>query len=210
MWRYYSGREVPMGGSGLRFGGLFLLVACTSAAGDSAVVGLPPEDTSPFVEDTGTFPIDTSDTGAGDSAPPHWLGVRQEGTWTFGGDVGDPSSMTGTLTVTEVLDGDTLAPTCVEEWALVGERAEEDCEGCVTFVVGHTLVSADGGCRQPELPEDGEERALGWDGETVWWDWHDTGVWVPLWSGVDGKVEGEIVFEWEATIGVEGEDDTGG
>lgn len=202
MWSYYTGREVPMGP-------LLLLAACTGAGDDSGTVGLPPEDTSGWVEDTGTFPIDSGDTAVDDEAPPHLLALRQAGVWTLGGDPDDPSSMTGTLTITEVLDGDAENPTCLQEWAMVGARAEEGCDGCFTFTVEHTQLFAEGACRAPELPDDGEVRALGLEeaAATIWWDWYDTGAWVPLWETAPGELPGEIAFSWEVTVGIEGEDE---
>lgn len=185
-----------------------VLAACTAGDADSALPGLPPEDTSGWVQDTGTFPIDTTDTGEGDETPAHWLTLRQTGTWTLGGDLDDPSSMTGTLDVTELFDGNEKEPSCAQSWALVGTRAEVDCDGCFTFDVEHTLLLSEGECVTPELPEDAEVRALGWEesAATVWWDWYDTGVWVPLWATTDGKLPGEIELSWEEVVGAEGED----
>jgi hypothetical protein len=187
---------------------LFGMSGCTSGREDSASPGLPPEDTSGWVQDTGTFPIDTSDSGGGDETPPHWLTLRQAGSWTLAGDLDDPSSMTGTLEVTELFDGEEEEPACTQDWALVGARAEEGCDACFTFEVEHTLLTSDGECRTPELPEDAEVRALGWEqaADTVWWDWYDSGVWVPLWATTDGKVPGDLEFSWEEIVGVEGED----
>jgi hypothetical protein len=187
--------------------GLALLAACAPAAEDTGPVRLPPEDTSVFREDTGTFPFDTSDTGVTDEVPAHLLTIRHGGAWLLGGDRGDPTSVTGTLVVTEVLDGADETPACTETFALVGERADADCAGCTaTFRVLHTLVAGAGTCRSPERPEDTEERTLGYDAGAVWWDWYDTGVWVPLWEVEPGDTSDEIVFTWETTMGVIVED----
>ena len=194
--------------------GTWLLVAfvgagCTAAAGDTGPAELPPEDTSGWREDTGTFPFDsTGDTAPIDEAPTHWLTMRQEGTWTLGGSASDPTSMTGTLLVTELLDADLLEPACLETWALVGTRAETDCDGCdYTFTVEHTRVTTEGECRTPELPESGDVRVLGSTGDEILWDWYDTGVWVPLWEAGPGTFSDEIDFEWEVIAGVTGDDE---
>ncbi|MES2644467.1 MAG: hypothetical protein V4850_33580 [Myxococcota bacterium] len=191
-------------------GGLALVAlfagGCTGAAGDTGTAELPPLDTSGWHEDTGSFPFDSAgDTAPIDEAPAHWLTMRQAGTWTLGGAEADPTSMTGLLVVTELLDADEEAPACVETWALVGARAETDCAGCAfTFAVEHTRVATEGACRTPELPDTGDLRTLGYaqaEGR-VWWDWYDTGVWVPLWDAEAGTLPGELVFIWEAVIGV--------
>mgnify|MGYP003341005463 CR=1 FL=1 len=96
----------------------------------------------------------------------------QAGSWTLAGDLDDPSSMTGTLEVTELFDGEEEEPACTQDWALVGARAEEGCDACFTFEVEHTLLTSDGECRTPELPEDAEVRALGWERATDF----DTGL----------------------------------
>ncbi len=186
---------------------MYFLLACTAGDADTGVASLPPLDTSGWQEDSGTFPIDTGDSGAGDEAPAHWLTLRQEGTWVPGGDPDDPSSVTGDLFVTEVLDGDEEAPVCAEQWALVGTRVEEACDGCEAFRVVFTQVTTEGACRTPELPTDGEERTLGYSAidEQIYWDWHDTGVWVALWSAVE-TIDG-VVTAWEDTLGVTVEDE---
>lgn len=186
------------------------LAACTGTGDDTGPVTLPPDDTSGWREDTGTFPFDTADTGPTDEVPEHLLTLRQAGTWRLGGASGDPSSVTGDLVVTEILDGDEEAPACAQTWALVGTRADTDCPGCTwTFVVEHTLVTSEGACRTPELPEDGEARTLGYaDAEgTIWWDWYDSGTWVPLWEAESGESPDEIVFSWETTVGVAVDDE---
>ena len=185
--------------------------ACTASEGDTGPVTLPPLETGTPREDSGTFPFDTSaDTAPTDESPPHTLTLSQAGTWTLGGASGDPSSMTGTLVVTELLDGDTEAPACLETWALVGTRAATDCDGCAyTFAVEHTRVTTEGACRTPELPETGDVRALGYSAAEgrIWWDWYDTGVWVPLWDAERGESADELVFSWETELGVTGEEE---
>ncbi len=207
-------RATPIGSTGPHRTGLAsifaLLTACGAPAEDTGPVELPPEDTSGWREDTGTFPFDTSDTGTLDETPAHWLTFRQAGTLLLGGAIADPSSVTGTLVITELLDGDEEAPACEQTWALVGERAPVDCDGCAyTFDVLHTRVEATGGCRAPELPDDGEERTLGYaTGEgRIYWDWYETGVWVPLWDAGPGETPDAIAIAWETTVGVEVEEE---
>ena len=193
----------------VRAGGIaVLMLGCTGTADDTGAAELPPADSGGWREDTGTFPFDTSDSGGGDETPPHLLTARQEGSWVLGGPSADPNSVTGTLVITEVLDGDTLAPACSETWALVGARAEADCPGCdYTFVVQHTQTALEGACRMPERPADGEERALGYGDGVIWWDWYDTGVWVPLWDATLNDTRDELAFQWETTVGVEVEEE---
>lgn len=203
-------RSGRVGGAGA--GLLALLgVACTGTDGDTGAGVLPALDTSGWREDTGTFPFDTGgDTAPIDEAPAHWLTMRQAGTWTLGGASDDPSSMTGTLVVTELLDGDEEAPTCVDTWALVGTRAAFDCDGCAyTFTVEHTRVASEGACRTPELPDTGDVRTLGYaeaEGRVVW-DWYDTGAWVPLWEAESGALPDTLDVAWEAVVGVAVEDE---
>ncbi len=186
---------------------LALLAACSASDADSGgPAELPPADTS-WQRDTGTFPIDTAgDSGDPDEAPEHVLVHTELGAWALGGPSQDPTSMTGGVDIVETIDGGT---TCAERWALVGARAEVDCPGCTfTFSVEHTLVSSDAGaCRAAELPTDGETRSLGYDGDTVWWDWYDTGVWVPVWAAEEGELPSELLVQWEWTAGVVLEDE---
>lgn len=209
--RFQAVRRRPVGPGALLAAALSAaLPACAPAEEDSGPVELPAEDTSAWREDTGTFPFDTADTAAGDETPAHLLTVTHAARWTLGGFSDDPSSVTGELVVTELLDGVAEPPACLATYALVGERADEDCPGCsYTFRVLHTLVSTEGTCRSPERPVDGEDRALGHaEAEgVVWWDWYDTGVWVPLWESVPGELPGEIVLTWETTLGVAVEDE---
>ena len=52
-------------------------------------------------------------------------------------------------------------------------------------------------------------RALGYSAAEgrIWWDWYDTGVWVPLWDAERGESADELVFSWETELGVTGEEE---
>jgi len=111
--------------------------------------------------------------------------------------------MTGELVVTELLDGDEEAPACAERWSLVGLAAERVCDGCdLSFEIEHTRVETEGSCRGADLPEDGDVRVLGYDGTRIWWDYGDTGVWVPLYDAGEGEDIDTLVFVWETTVAV--------
>lgn len=187
---------------------MVLLLACAGGGDDSVPTELPPEET---YTDTApdSFLVDSSftDTG-GNTAPAHLLELRHEGSWSLSPEGGPWTAMTGAFTVTEVLDGDVENPACELEWSLTGEEADSGCEGCVaSFVVHHYLASGDReACQDPDLPEDGEDRSMGWsdaDG-VIRYDVGDSGVWVDWYAGE--RLGDELSFLWEATVGVAVED----
>ena len=192
-------------------GVVLALAGCSGAAKDSERASLPPVDS-----DSGatfdSFQIDTfrPDTGLNE-APPATLDLTHSGTWALSPNGGPWDSVTGDLIVAEVLDGDTLAPTCALEFALTGQAVTEDtCPGCacptceITLDILHYLVSGDPStCLDPELPEDGERRRMGWDeaAGAILLDWEGSGVWLEWYPGE--RVDDEIAFLYEAQVATE-------
>jgi hypothetical protein len=181
------------------------LLACADPAEDSIPTELPaPEDT---VVDTtpDTFFIDTAlqDTG-GDLSPEHVLTLTHEGVWSLSPSGGPYTAMTGSLLVTEVLDGDEEAPACAVTYALTGEPAESECDGCgATFVVHHYLAEGSlDTCMDPDLPADAEDRIMGWRtaDDMILWNVGATDVWVEWYAGE--RVLDEVSFAWTADVGV--------
>ena len=187
-------------------------VGCASAGDDSVEPELPPADSAPVRDSTfDSFVVDTSfgDTGF-DGDPDHLLTITWAATWEMSPGGGPYTSMTGALTLTEVLDGDDLAPTCLLEYALTGQEAEEGCPGCTaTFDVNHYLAAGDfEACGDPDRPEDGALWRLGWNPttEVVAYDYQGTGVWVD-WYAAE-RTGDTLELLWETTVGVAVDTDT--
>lgn len=199
---------------------LTLLAGCADEGDDTGPAELPPEDSSGVPQDTvpDTFFVDTSygETGFDDS-PKHLLTITYDGLWTMTPAGGPYTAMTGELELTEVLDGDEDAPTCVMAWSLTGALAEEGCEGCLaTFEVLHYEVDGKGKtkageeetCEDPERPDDGDLWRMGYAraAGAVLRDWEGTGVWIS-WFEAD-ELGDTLRLSWEATVGVAVEEDT--
>lgn len=196
---------------------LLFLAACSGGGDDTGPAELPPEDTAGLPDDTvpDTFFVDTSygETGF-DGDPQHLVTLRYDGRWVMTPAGGPYTAMTGTLELTEVLDGAEDAPTCVMAWSLTGEVAEVDCDGClVAFEVLHYTVDGEKDekgleetCYDPERPEDGDTWRLGYHraDRAVLRDWEETGVWIP-WFDAE-EVDDTLILSWEATVGVAIED----
>lgn len=188
-----------------------ILQGCAPSKADSDTAALPPLD-SDSATAADSFRIDTflPDTDLNE-IPPATLSITHSGTWALSPNGGPWTSVTGALSVLEVLDGDTLAPACELEFSLTGQSVSEDtCPGCacptcdVTFDVLHYLVSGDPStCRDPELPEDGERRRLGWDEgqQQILLDWEGSGVWLAWYPG--DRIDDQIDFLYEAEVGTE-------
>ncbi len=181
---------------------------------------LPPEETGLFLGDTGfvVFPVDdTAASAVGDRDPAHTITALQEGTWSLAPASGPYTTMTGTLTVRERVDGDFSAPEdtappdtatppdpCSLTFGLSGDVVEPGCAGClVTLAVTHTLVEGDvSGCRAPDVPADGSVWVLGYHpgSAAILLDYGGTGVWLP-WYAADH--DGDVVtMTWTTTAGV--------
>ena len=213
---------------------LCLQLGCSQPADTGTGAGLPP-DTSDGGSDGGGGNAGTSWTGAGtgggpaagdDEAPDHRLSLIQEGSWTLSPPAGPYESLTGTLTVTELLDGDEDVPACTATFALTGVALDDtDTRGCAdctaSFDVLHYL-SEDGdtipgeggdddieiagldGCLAPDLPDHQDTWALGLASDSItrrlgqgtWLDWYEA-----------ERIGATVSFSWTATVGVEGDED---
>lgn len=201
----------PLSAFVLLLGGLAPL-GCAATGGDSGGGELPPEDSDSGVDDSGvdTFSWDTSiEDSGGDESPKHSLTVTHVGSWSMAPDGGPWTSVTGELTVTEVLDGDEAAPACAVTFALTGEAADEGCPGCdATFdLLYYVSEGVRDDCRDPDLPLDGDTVRMGWSDaeETVFLDYQGSGVWLAWYEG--RRVGDEVTFTWETTLGVTVEDE---
>lgn len=186
---------------------LYPLLACAPAADDTGGGGeLPPEEEAPISADTG-FTIDTGLAGGGvtDEEPADTLSILQEGSWLMTPLGGPYTAMTGELQCLEILNGDTLEPSCALSWSLTGELlGEGGCAGCLfTFDVSFYLsdgVAED--CYDPELPQSGERWLLGYDeaAGALLREYEGTGVWIPWYSA---SLSGDTLsFSWSATVGI--------
>ena len=133
---------------------------------------------------------------------------------------GPYTDMIGTMTVEEsILGGETI---CNAEFSLTGTVSKTDCDHCaeafeVLFYMvsqgeldeyGEQVLNEDGAavsglgmCQFPDLPQDGETWRLGFaevDG-ALFWDYYDSGVWVPLYDAEE--LHDEVTFEYETTVG---------
>ena len=219
---------------------LSICTGCSGHGGSDGFVGLPPENTSSSDGGATTGDDGGSDTGwngagvgggpaAGDDdRPAHSLALSQVGTWTLSPPGGPYESMSGTLVVTEVLDGNEAVPSCTATFALTGTALDtsESCSGCqAAFEVLHYLAqdgatlpgtggdTASGidvpglaGCMATDLPADQETWVLGLAGNG-----HaisrrlGTSAWQPWYQAEQAGAS--VQFSWTATVGVDG--DTG-
>lgn len=189
-----------------------LLLGCAGEGGDSSEPELPPDsEPLPFDSTPDTFLVDTSLTDSGFTGEPaNLLTITYTGAWQMTPRGGPYTNMTGSLLLTEVLDGNDLEPVCTLEFALTGEESEESCADCTaTFEVLHYLVTGeDPLCSDPDRPTDGAIWRLGWirSEESIEYDWQGTGVWIP-WFEAE-QTGDDLLLSWEVTVGV-GVEDTG-
>ena len=201
------------------------LMACGSNAEDSGTATLPPDSGAGSDNpDTGKgfFSVDTGpsgDTGLNES-PPFELKITHTGLWERSPLSGPYTDMIGTMSVEEkVLGGDTL---CQVEFSLTGTVSESKCNHCgeafdILFYMisegeldaeGEPILTEDGqvmsgrsSCQFPELPNDGDIWRMGFaevDG-AVFWDYYDSGAWVPLYAAQE--LHDEITYSYETTVG---------
>lgn len=182
---------------------LFLLLACQPDE-DSSPASLPPDPATADSVDTdpSTFTVDTSlGGGTSDEVPTHTLTIRHTGTWELTPMGGPWRTLTGTLDVVEILDGDELAPVCALNYALTGTESVENCPNCIaTFDVSQYLSLGDPStCTDPELPTAAAQ--MGWDGSSLWLNWQDSGLWVEWYSG--SLIGDTLNFGWEISLGTD-------
>lgn len=193
-----------------------LLVAlgagCGPQAEDTSAGTLPPEETASGDSGDTTADTFTFDTSLGDTAtdvsPEHTLTMTHEGAWSMSPNGGPWTAMTGTLVVTEVLDGDVASPLCAVTFALTGLQSEESCGGCVAaFDILYYVAEGDrSACRDPELPQDGETTRMGWSDRdaAALLDYDRSGVWVSWYPGE--REDDAVTLSWSQNAGVALED----
>ena len=193
---------------------LLAAAGCSDKGDDTASqVGLPEEtDTVSLVGDSVALIADTFSDGLGDDQPTHWLTLTQEGQWDLTPRGGPWTTLTGTLTATEVLDEDVDNPTCQVSYALTGERYEGDpCDTCdAAFTVAFYLDDGDPeSCADPDLPGADEERVFGWSDvdSTIYLNYADMGVWIPWYDGT--LDEDTLTYSWTNTLAKYVEEDSG-
>jgi hypothetical protein len=142
----------------------------------------------------GARPADTADTASDTDSSAD----------TDGSDT-DVTGDTDTTGDTDVpASGDPVELDCDLVYALDGEPSEGEYPDYVaTFTVNLRLVSGDiGGCHDPELPYDDEDRHQAWDADSGWIveDYGGIGVWLP-WYPAE-QIGDNVRFEWTSTFGV--------
>lgn len=192
-----------------------IAAGCAASADDSGAGVLPAEetadsgavDTSP---DTFTFDTSLGDT-ATDVSPTHTLTMTHTGEWLMSPTAGPWTAVTGTLLVTEVLDGDVDAPACTVTFALTGQASPANCGSCdASFDILYYVAAGDRStCRDPELPADGATLRMGWSDReaAILLDYQGSGVWLPWYPGA--RAADRVTFSWSQTAGVVVEDDAG-
>ena len=71
----------------------------------------------------------------------------------------------------------------------------------MVFAVTHTLVEGDPtACWDPDTPSDGSVFTLGLSGETIVFDYYDSGVWLP-WYAAEREAD-RVDFAWSTRLGL--------
>ena len=191
----------------------FIACKATDDTGSSgAGVGLPAENGGDtFIYDTSSGGFETGQIGTSDQTPAHWVTSRESGRVTVTPRGGPYTELAGTLSIIEVLDDLTEAPTCSLSWGLTGTAVDTACPTCtVAFDVLFYLNDGDPTlCETPDIPSDGEVRTFGWseEEELVYFDWYDTGAWVPWYSAVFDWDSGDILLYNERVLGFNPEEE---
>ncbi len=203
-----------------------VLMGCPPADDSDTSVELPPEDS--YVDtDTGlgSFPVDTSLSSDINEVPENTVTISQWGEWNLTPFLGPYDTLLGTLEVEEYINGemedtaitDTADPRFIElecdvEYSMAGIPVEagEECTGCngLTFIVTYALIDGDPSqCHDPDLPADGEQRVLGFNGSTgqIEWNFQESGLWFDWYSAE--KIGDQVNYEWTVTVGVAIEED---
>ena len=185
---------------------LLLFAACGEEGEPTPT--LPPETSSPTPEPTPFDPGD--DDEPGDLEPAHTVDQSESGQWTISpsGGIYSNSAITGSLHVTEAIDGsDTFS--CELTYALTGVIEETDCPACdFAFRVRHSLLDGDPeACYRDDLPEDDAEMLLGFSAadRALYYDYQGTGTWLKWYTAF--KELDNVFFNWERTLGIELEDE---
>lgn len=185
---------------------LGLGMGCTSEPVDTAGTGELPAETGEytFVYDTSTYVIDTGalvDTA--NSAPDTIITMVQTGTWNLSPPGGPYTTVSGTFSALETMEDGAVG--CNVTFAVEGTVTDEGCPGCTQGLEIHynTLDGNGAPCRDRDLPEPGDDRTFGvaLDEATLYWDYYDTGAWLPWY---DLSQEGDtLTVSWRAELGLE-------
>ena len=200
--------------------GAILLIGCPSAEPDP---GDLPDETPALLgdDDDATAPVDDDDSI--DETPENVLSVSEMGVLTRSPAGGPYTTITGTLTISELLNGQVVepgdddddddgpSPTCEVLFAVVGTRAdaEDVCPTCDT--TWQLTFSVDEGnpadCQGPEQPSDGDVRLMGFvqAEQALYWNYQDLGTWV-WWYHANDQGD-DIAVSWQTTLGIEVDDD---
>lgn len=200
---------------------LLLALACQEGEPTPPpVVEAPtPTEAEPWV-DSGVYrPVDTAQVTLGDDVPAHLLSIEHQGYWERSGSPYD--ALVGRLEVMERVDGyrpdtsdtgDQLE--CDIGFFLTGTPEVSlapctDCDGIwrVTFTYDPESISGPEGCRDPELPTDGETWVMAYDpvqGDILF-DYYGSGVWIPWWPAAESG--DRVDFGWTGTVAIAIEED---
>jgi hypothetical protein len=191
---------------------LLVMAACTPPGPQQTTPAPTDTDTSEpniLPIDTAVFlPTDSAATGPPDIAPEHYVFMTQVGVWNLSAAT-DPTSMSGTLEITEFIDTlDTALPVyeCLVTYALTGAAVgDHTCADCAFVFDVEFYVSAGDptGCHDPDAPPAGALWQMGWSDadETIYLNYYGTDVWLP-WYG--GTKNGAIIdYSWSATLAIE-------
>lgn len=180
-----------------------LLCACVADGEATPTPTLPPAatPTATALADVTPFPEGGILPGT-DLQPEHVVFAVEEGRLTLSPAGGPWDAVSGTLTLSETVDG-AEEPTCLRVFALSGPVLDDPgCAACI-FVsdLTHYANESVGLCAHPDVPEAGEVRRLGLasDGRSLLWDYEGSGTWVPWYEST--RVGDVVTFNWEDTFG---------
>lgn len=199
-----------------------LLAACKTEEPPPPTLVVETEvPTRPWV-DSGIFrPADTAEITLGNDVPAATISIEHSGWWDRSGTPFD--AMVGRLQVAERINGyvpdtsdtgDNLA--CDVAYFLTGTPANGNggCADCgpawrVTFTLDPESVTGLEGCRDPELPNDGDTWLLSNNPVEgmIYFNYFGSGVWLPWWPAAESSER--IDYGWIGELAVDpgGEDD---
>ncbi|MCA9490785.1 MAG: hypothetical protein KC621_12740 [Myxococcales bacterium] len=200
---------------------LLALAACTGEEPTAPPIVVEPEPTERPWVDTGIFrPQDTAQVTLGDDVPANILSIEHTGYWERSGTPYD--AFVGRLEVQERVNG------YVPDTADTGDELDCDvgyfltatpdpvpatCPGCgpmwlVTYTYDIDSVSPLSGCRDPELPHDGETWAMALNPAEgmIYFNYYGSGVWLPWWPAAE--TGDRVDFGWIGLLAIDlGEED---
>jgi|GEM_PF-2284710 len=209
--------------AGLALMAFTLIPGCPSAEPDP---GDLPDETPALLgddDDDATAPGDDDDEV--NDVPENVLTVTETGVLTRSPTGGPYTAITGSLTISELLNGEVipplepgeepddgdLPPTCEVLLAVVGTRTDA-ADACPTCDATWTLTfSVDTGeieqCLGPDQPADGEVRRMGFTQaeQAMFWDYEDLGTWV--WWYLANESGDDITVSFSTELGIEIDED---